>query len=290
MRPKQFLGHKIIDARFLVDLRKLPVISERIWIPADLNVCTELFLEVSLADQYLPRQRLARRHVEVGLNPHPTYDLPAALFNSLFNLMEHVGILLFHPFISAGRGHRELEIGIFAHQVQNAAKSVADDLDGFRPGPQPSHVDMRIANRANRESFEPWVQHLQLGLRVPKRLVESRLIAPVQCGQLNGLDRRIELRVALAPAGLIRVNHQAGSEDFVAHQSRIGPSGRRRDDKAAAVDFRFFFFGVSSYRDQKSLARLGIFSQRDHLLLVVIAMKKHRAVGEYRDQNPARAG
>jgi hypothetical protein len=41
---------------------------------------------------------------------------------------------------------------------------------------------MRVANGTNRESFEPWIQHLQLGLRVPERLVESRLIAPVQSG------------------------------------------------------------------------------------------------------------
>src|ERR1019366_10737673 len=56
--PQQLAGHEIINARFLVDLWKLPVVSKRIRVPADLDVSTKVLLKISFADKNLTHQRL----------------------------------------------------------------------------------------------------------------------------------------------------------------------------------------------------------------------------------------
>ena len=69
----------------------------------------------------------------------------------LQHLREQVRIFFLHPFIGARGRHGELEVGIFAHEVEHALEGVADNFHGLRPGPEPCHVDVRVANGANRE-------------------------------------------------------------------------------------------------------------------------------------------
>ena len=141
-RPQQLAGHEIINAGLLVDLRKLPVVSKGIGIPSDLDIGSEVLLEISFTYQNLPHQRFAVRHIQIRFNPHAADHFPSTFFYALANLIEHVGIFLLHPFVGARRRHGELQIGILAHQVQNTLKRIADDLDRFRPGPEPSHVNV----------------------------------------------------------------------------------------------------------------------------------------------------
>ncbi len=103
MRPQQLLGHEIIHARLLVDLRQLPVVAERVGIPSDLYIHAEVFLEIPFPDENLPDQRLARGHVEVRLHPHAADNFPAALFHALLDLLIQVRIFFLHPLVGAGR-------------------------------------------------------------------------------------------------------------------------------------------------------------------------------------------
>src|SRR5262249_1995774 len=79
--PVELLGDEVIDPRFLVDLRQLPVVSERIGVPADAHVLAEARPKVALADEQLAHDRFAVGHVEIGLDPHAADDLPAALLH-----------------------------------------------------------------------------------------------------------------------------------------------------------------------------------------------------------------
>ena len=216
MRPHQFLGHEIIHARALVDLRKLVVVAERIRIPSDLHIHAKILLEISLAHQNLPHQRLAIGHVEIGLNPHPADHFPAAFLHPLFDLGKQVGILLLHPLIGSRRRHGELEIGILPHQIEHAAERIANHLHRLRPRPQPGHVDMRIAHRLDGELLQPGLELRQFVMRAPERCIEARLIAFVQRAQINGLDRRIHLLLALGFAFFVRRNDRAGLPGFQA--------------------------------------------------------------------------
>src|ERR1700676_1255307 len=88
VRPHQFLCHEIIDAGFFVNLRQLPVVTERIRIPADLDVYPKFLVKVALPHQNLAHQRLAAWHVEVWFYPHSANHFPTALAYTLLNLLE----------------------------------------------------------------------------------------------------------------------------------------------------------------------------------------------------------
>ena len=190
VRPEQLLGDEIIHARLLVDLRQLIVVAERIRIPADLYVHAEILLEVALADQNLPHQRFAVRHVQVGLDPHAADDLPSAFFHALLNLLEKVRIFLLHPFIGARRRHRELEVRILAHQIEHALERVAHDFDGLGPGPEPRHVNVRIADDANVELLQPGLERFQLRVSLFERGIEASLIAVDRAARNRSPSRR----------------------------------------------------------------------------------------------------
>src|SRR5207245_5763572 len=97
--------------------------------------------------------------------------------------------------------HGELEVRIFAHQVQYAAESIPNDFHSFRPRPQPSHVNVRIAHRANRELLKPGIKNFQSCVRLFQRRIESSLVS----GEVDGLYARIEqcltLRFTFGPGG-----------------------------------------------------------------------------------------
>src|SRR5438309_1717298 len=101
VRPEQLLSYEIIYSRFLVNLWQLIVVAERIRIPSDLHIDAKILLKISLADQNLPHQRFAIRHIQIGLNPHAADNLPSSFFHALFNLRKQVRIFLLHPLIGS---------------------------------------------------------------------------------------------------------------------------------------------------------------------------------------------
>src|SRR5262249_53333627 len=110
-----FLCDEIINPRFFVDLWELPIVPERVRIPADLYINTKFILEIPLPNKDLPNERLAGRHVEVRLYPHASHDFPTTFLHPFLDFLKKSRILLFHPGVSLGRRHSESEIRILPH-------------------------------------------------------------------------------------------------------------------------------------------------------------------------------
>jgi hypothetical protein len=69
----QLLRDEVVNAGLLVDLWKLPVVSEGVNVPSDFYVDIEFLLEVTLAEQKLPDLGFAVRHVEIWFDPHAAH-------------------------------------------------------------------------------------------------------------------------------------------------------------------------------------------------------------------------
>ena len=259
VRPHELLRHEIIHARFFVDLRKLPVVPERVRVPADLHVHTEFLLKIALANQDLAHQRFTARHVEVRFDPHPSDHFPSALFHALLDLAEQFRIFFFHPGVGPRRRHGKREVGILAHQVQRAAKRVPHDFHGFRPGPEPGHVDVGVSRRANGEALEPGVERLQFGLRLAQRLVEGALVAAIETREADSFHRGVELAFVLRLTFGKGRDHWPRRENLLAQQAGIGTRHGGFNHQAAAVDLRAHFGGIHPGSNQELLSGLGAF-------------------------------
>src|ERR1700689_4560453 len=174
--PRHFLRHKIIHARFFVDLRQLPVVAKGIRIPTDAHVRAKFLAEVSFADQQLAHQRFAARHIQIRFHPHPTHQFPAPLLHAVLNLLADRWILLAHPFAVSRGGLRKSVFRIFIHQLQCGRKSIVHDLHRFGPRPQPRRVNMRISRQPNRGLLQVAPNLFQFALRAHERRIESLLL------------------------------------------------------------------------------------------------------------------
>ena len=139
------LRDEIVESAAFVDLRKLPVITEGIWIPADACGNAILLLEVALANKELADERLATGKIEVRLDPHATDDLPATLLDALLDLLVELRILVGHPGAVLGGGLGKGVVGIFVHQLERRGECAADNVDRLAPRPEPCGIDVRVA-------------------------------------------------------------------------------------------------------------------------------------------------
>src|SRR5579859_6219853 len=85
---------------------------------------------------------------------------------------------------------------------------------------------MGISDRANGETLQPWVQHLEPGLSLLQRRVKSGLVATLQRSKINCLNRGIELLLAFGLAIGVSGNQWTSRKYFHAQKRRIGPAGR----------------------------------------------------------------
>ena len=223
--PHQFLRHEIIDPRFLINLRQLPAVAKRVRVPANFHVHAEFVVKIAFPHENLSHERLPTGHIEVRLDPHSADNFPSSFTHTFLNFLEKIRVLFLHPNVRACGGHRELEIRVFAHQVQRASKRVAHNFHRFRPRPQPRHINVRIARGANGELLQPRIQRFQLGLRPLQRRVESRLIAAVERGEINGLHPGFELRYAFGFAFRERLHHRPRRQDLFPKNAGVRPVG-----------------------------------------------------------------
>ena len=124
-----------------------------------------MLLEVALAYQQLPYQRLAIRHIKIRLNPHAAHQFPSFVLYLLRYAFEQRRIFLLHPFAVLRRGLRINRIRIFIQQLQRAGESAAYHVDRLRLGPQPGCVDMRIACQVRGQLPKRILQRTQCSLR-----------------------------------------------------------------------------------------------------------------------------
>ena len=118
-----------------------------------------------------------------------------------------------------------MKSGILPHQLQDCAKSVAHDLDGFSPRPQPGHVDVGVGHSAHCVLLCRSREGLKLFLRLTERIFKRLLAAVVQRGEVDAANDGAEL------VGLLRRimedtrNHVLGRLNLFVEQARVGPSG-----------------------------------------------------------------
>ena len=67
----------------------------------------------------------------------------------------------------------------------------ANDLDGLGLWPQPRHVDMRIADQANRELLQPRFQQFQFCVSRSERCIKAGLVALFKRREVDCFDGRV---------------------------------------------------------------------------------------------------
>ena len=129
-----------------------------------------------------------------------------------------------------------------------------NDLDGLGPGPQPGHVDVRIAYRSNGELLQPWIKRLQFLLRKAQRIVEAGLIPMIQGSEADRGHSCVNLRFMLGFAVRISHDYRKRGENFVVQQPRVGTDWSRLKQQAAGCDSRWDRLSVYADRDQELLS------------------------------------
>ncbi|MCU1252333.1 MAG: hypothetical protein JWQ49_5362, partial [Edaphobacter sp.] len=175
--PVHFLGDEVVHAGALVDLRELPVVAEGVGVPADARGDAVLLLEVALADEELANEGFAVGEVEVGLDPHAAYDLPAAFFDALANLVVHLGIFFGNPCRVLRGGLAEGVAGVLVHELQGGGEGALDDVYGFGARPEPGGVDVGVAGLVDDGLGEDRVKGGEDLLRFAEGGVEGGLVA-----------------------------------------------------------------------------------------------------------------
>jgi len=223
--PRHLLSHERVDARFLVDLRELPAITERIGIPADGDVLVEIALEPTFAHEQLADQALAVGHIEIGLHPHAAHQFPTAFLHALLDLTEHRRVLLLQPFEILHARLRVSEIGIFLHQLQSGCEGVFHYFHGLGPRPEPRHVDMRIAHYPYGELLHPVVDRFETAVREPHGNGERHHVAARKGAEVDSLHGILKLlamlRLSTGKAG----EHIFSGEDLIAQGAGVGLAG-----------------------------------------------------------------
>ena len=101
----------------------------------------------------MAKQRFLASHVFVTLHPVTGDNLPTPFPDAFGDPFQHFGIMLFDNLINAGLALGKMKLRKFIHQFQHGGKGVIDDGNGFRPGPHPIHVYVRMPCAIDRISF-----------------------------------------------------------------------------------------------------------------------------------------
>ena len=144
--PEDLLGHEVVHAAPLQQLRQHRGIAEGIRQPQHAAVHAELVLIILLAVDQLTHQRLAGGHVGIRLHVHRALGDPAAFFCRRLDAGEQLRIILLAHFV----GRRlALQIVILRVALQQA-KLRREGAGGLAVGlvlrPQPRKVKVSVAD------------------------------------------------------------------------------------------------------------------------------------------------
>src|SRR6266498_5624051 len=126
---------------------------EAIDIIANRGAHAELGIEVALAVQYLPHERLAARQITIGLNPPAADNLPAAFGHAILDFAKHRRVVKLDPLVARRRAGGKYKIATLAHKIEHGAKCRLDGLKTFLPAPKPDRVKMGIADDMQGDVF-----------------------------------------------------------------------------------------------------------------------------------------
>src|SRR6202012_923269 len=101
-------------------------------------------LEVALAVEQLPADRLPSGQVAVGLDPLPAHELPAPGGDVGADTLEQLRVQLLDPLVVAGRAGREGEIGVLVEPVGGGGEGRDHFAQALAPVPDPDRVDVGV--------------------------------------------------------------------------------------------------------------------------------------------------
>src|ERR1700683_743210 len=109
--------------------------TEGIRVEADPYFRSQSGLAISLAVEGVANKALGRGNIAVGFDGPTANHLPAALADSLLNLLQHLRIGAFDPTIVGRRGMAVAESGSLVDAVQSAAKCGEHGIRAIAPRP-----------------------------------------------------------------------------------------------------------------------------------------------------------
>ena len=115
--PADLGGHKIRHAAFLHNLGQSSRIAEHVRQPQIFALIVKFFPEEIFSHQNLADDGFAGSDVAVALYPHRTCGFPFAFLYTLFDMLVHIGVILFEKIIKLGLGLQKQVFRIFLHQT-----------------------------------------------------------------------------------------------------------------------------------------------------------------------------
>ena len=116
LRPGQLDREEVADAGAEQQLRQRGGEAEAVGHPADRVVGAELAPEPALPVQQLAHERLARRHVAVGLDPHPADRLEPPRGGERGQPVQQLGVVLLQERVDLRRRLVEVQLGMALEQ------------------------------------------------------------------------------------------------------------------------------------------------------------------------------
>ena len=153
--PADLRGDEPVDTALFQDLRQRRRVSEDVGEPEDTGIDAELLFEEALSVDYLAYERLARRQVAVGLEPHRSLDLPPSGGDHLLYLAVKLGSVLFDRLVEIGLGGHEPVLGIALHKLDDGREGALRLLPRLPDRPEPGDVDVRVPDADGRRAVAP---------------------------------------------------------------------------------------------------------------------------------------
>ncbi len=190
--PGHLAGHEMGDARAAQDLRQRPGVAEDVRQPQEAGAPPELRLEGAHPIDQLPHQRLAVRHVGVGLDPHRAGRLPAPLGNARLDPRVELGLVLLDVIVELRLALREVVFGVLLHQPQHRREGARRLAARLRQRPEPGDVDVRVAGHHDPGPRAVPVAGQRLLERRPRRRQRGVEGVRPALPEVDGRQRRVD--------------------------------------------------------------------------------------------------
>ncbi len=120
----------------------------------------KLLGKIAAADQDLAHERLARRHVAIGLQVPAAHDVPFSFFDQALDAGKEFGFIFFDPLIEDDFVVVENEAGELLAQVCGGAEGGEHGGRALFPFPQPDRVEVGIADEVDGSSVHSVIWQL----------------------------------------------------------------------------------------------------------------------------------
>ena len=144
--PEDFLRDQVLYAAACQQLGQHSGIAEGIRQPKHLAVHAELFFIEPLAEDQLPHERFARRHIRVRLDIHCALGDPSTVFYGLFDASIQLRVVFAAHLVGGGLALDIAVLGVAVQQAQLRGKGAGGLAVGLGHRPQPCQVKVRVTD------------------------------------------------------------------------------------------------------------------------------------------------